>query len=427
MKVAWSYSCQSSFLKLLFWSCVSCLVPEASSLHAAVIEVHAGQKAEGIYTAIEKAAPGDTIRVGPGHYLVRNMVIAKPLTLIGVDRPVLDGQLEVEIFTLAATHITIEGFKIVRSGRSSIEDMAGIKCLDAHYAVIRNNELDLTFFGIHLSNTDHAHIEGNVLRTEAEHEYQTGNGIHLWKCHHATIVNNSISGHRDGIYFEFVTLSSIRGNTSTGNKRYGLHFMFSHDDEYMDNTFKNNGAGVAVMYTRNVTMHRNVFEENWGSSSYGMLLKDIRDSEVKHNIFRENTSGIYMEGSSRILFSDNQFIRNGWAVKLQASCDDNVFTRNNFIGNTFDISTNGSLVLNSINSNYWDRYYGYDLERDGTGDIPFRPVSLFSVLVERIPAVIMLWRSFLVFLIDLSEKMVPVITPENLRDNSPQMKPYDHH
>ena len=110
-----------------------------------------------------------------------------------------------------------------------------------------------------------------------------------------------------------------------------------------------------------------------------------------------------MEGSSRIHFSENTFSENGWAIKLQASCDDNTFTKNNFEANTFDIATNGSLVLNTIDHNYWDKYEGYDMKKDGTGDVPYRPVSMYAMIVERIPPSVMLWRSFLVHLMDRAE------------------------
>jgi len=392
---------------------------------AKVITVKPGGHKKSITNAIGIAESGDTILISSGIYSEGNILIRKPVTIIGINHPVLDGKMRDELFTIASPNVTIEGIHIINSGRSSLNDLAGIKCLDAHYVKIRNNRFDNTFFAIHLSNTNFAIIENNQLVATGINEYELGNGIHLWKCAHANIVNNSVSGHRDGIYFEFVTKTFIRKNISKGNKRYGLHFMFSHDNSYEDNIFTNNGAGVAVMYTRHVKMIRNTFDKNWGSSSYGLLLKDISDSEVIQNKFIGNTSGIYMEGTSRTIFKKNLFQSNGWGVKLQASCDDNTFTNNNFLGNTFDISTNGTLVLNNINYNYWDKYQGYDLNKDGTGDIPHPPVNLFSMIVERIPSAIMLWRSFLVFLLDRAEKVVPAITPENLKDNYPGMKPYD--
>jgi nitrous oxidase accessory protein len=179
------------------------------------------------------------------------------------------------------------------------------------------------------------------------------------------------------------------------------------------------------MYTKGVKMINNTFEHNWGSASYGLLLKDIRDSFVTGNIFKENSVGIHMEGSSRIEFTKNIFESNGYGIRLQASCDDNVITENNFFKNTFDMATNGSLVLNKVYSNYWDRYEGYDLDKDKVGDIPYRPVSMYAMVVERMPTAVLLWRSFLVFLLDRAEKAIPAITPENMKDDTPKMRPYD--
>lgn len=59
-------------------------------------------------------------------------------------------------------------------------------------------------------------------------------------------------------------------------------------------------------------------------------------------------------------------------------------TSNNFIGNTFDISTNGTLVLNTFDKNYWDKYEGYDLDKNNIGDVPFHPLSIFLLLLNLI-------------------------------------------
>lgn len=73
--------------------------------------------------------------------------------------------------------------------------------------------------------------------------------------------------------------------------------------------------------------------------------------------------------------------------------------------NTFDVGTNGSLVLNNFDGNYWDKYEGYDLNKDKIGDIPYRPVSLFSMILEKIPPAMMLFRSFMVTLLDKTRKL----------------------
>jgi len=237
------------------------------------------------------------------------------------------------------------------------------------------------------------------------------------------IIGNTISGHRDGIYFEFVTNSIIWRNTSTKNIRYGLHFMFSNNDTYAVNTFMNNGAGVAVMFSNKVKMFNNYFIENWGDASYGILLKEISDSYISGNHFERNTSGIFMEGVSRVIMEKNMFKNNGWGLKIQASCMDIELKHNNFIGNTFDVGTNGSLVLNQFNHNYWDKYEGYDLNKDKIGDIPYRPVSMYSMIIEINPPAMILFRSFITALLDKTEKILPSLTPENLKDEYPLMKP----
>ena len=191
----------------------------------------------------------------------------------------------------------------------------------------------------------------------------------------------------------------------------------------LGNTFRNNGAGVAVMYSKKVIMENNHFEENWGPSAYGILLKEITDSYITHNTFLKNTVGIYMEGTSRMEIQKNTFKNNGWAIKVQASCDDNNFHHNNFHGNSFDVATNGTMMLNKFYNNYWDKYEGYDINKDGIGDVPYHPVSMYAMIVEQNPNTLILMRSFMVSLLDKAEKAIPSLTPENLVDDKPLIKP----
>jgi nitrous oxidase accessory protein len=372
--------------------------------------------------AINNAMPGDTIMVERGVYREPTIVVNKPLYLKGIGYPVLDGQKKNEIMIIKSSRVIVEGFALQHSGYSGYNDIAAILIVNSRNVIIRNNKLDDTFFGIYSQHANNCTISNNELRSNAVNEITSANGIHCWKSDSMLIVNNKITGHRDGIYFEFVTNSMIKNNTSTGNVRYGLHFMFSNNDAYVGNQFRNNGAGVAVMFSKGVTMLQNTFIENWGSAAYGILLKEISDSRIAFNRFVRNTTGIYMEGTNRIKVEQNVFDNNGWALKIQASCSENTVTQNNFLGNSFDVATNGSLVLNSFNSNYWDKYEGYDLNRDGVGDVPYRPVSVYAMIAERNPVTMMLFRSFITTLLDKAEKTMPGFIPENLKDDQPRMK-----
>jgi nitrous oxidase accessory protein len=393
----------------------------SSFLHAHVIEVGANKPIKSIKRAISIAKVGDTVLVHKGIYREGNIVIDKRIVFIGKNFPILDGQKKYEVLSIEADSVVVQGFKVIKSGYASLEDPCAIKVYNKNHVVIQNNILDDNFFGIYIQNGKNCLIKNNKIIAYGKEEQQIGNGIHCWKSDNLQIIANTISGHRDGIYFEFVTNSVIWRNISTNNIRYGLHFMFSNDDAYITNVFKNNGAGVAVMFTKNVKMFNNYFEENWGDGAYGLFLKEITDSHIIGNKFSRNTSGIHMEGTNRIQVEKNVFEANGWAMKIQASCVDNEIVNNNFIGNTFDMGTNGSLVLNKFNGNYWDKYEGYDLDKNGVGDVPYHPLSLFAVLVENNPSAMLLFRSFMITLLDKSEKVLPSITPDNFIDNSPLM------
>ncbi|MBL0884334.1 MAG: nitrous oxide reductase family maturation protein NosD [Chitinophagaceae bacterium] len=373
--------------------------------------------------ALELAVDNDTISIQSGIYKEKNIVISKRVTLIGNNYPVIDGEYRFEVLTIKANGVVIEGLKVINSGISSMDDFAGIRISESKYVVIRNNILINTFFGIYTQFGANCFIEGNKIIGGSKDEQKSGNGIHCWKSDSMQIKQNKVSGHRDGIYFEFVTNSSIVSNISTDNLRYGLHFMFSNQDSYIGNHFINNGAGVAVMFSHHVSMINNYFYKNWGDAAYGILLKEISDSKIERNHFKENTVAVFLEGANRILIQKNTFSSNGWALKIQASCMDIQVSSNNFLSNTFDVGTNGSLVLNKFDQNYWDKYQGYDLNKNNRGDIPYRPISMYAVIVERNPTAMILFRSFITALFDKTEKIIPSLTPENLKDNNPLMKP----
>jgi nitrous oxidase accessory protein len=373
--------------------------------------------------AVELAKDKDTILLQPGIYKEGGVIITKAITIIGINYPVLDGESKYENMIITGKNIRVSGLSFKDSRFSSYNDYSAISIIDATNITIENNKIFNAQFAIHVLNSAYCTIYNNNILGQAKSEQTSGNGIHLWKSNHALIENNHIQGHRDGIYFEFVTTSVIRNNLSENNIRYGLHFMFSSDDSYLNNSFRNNGAGVAVMYSHRVKMDDNHFEQNWGPAAYGILLKEIDDSHIQNNTFLKNTVAIYLEGTSRIDIQKNIFKENGWAIKVQASCSDNNFFQNNFYGNSFDVATNGSLVLNKFYNNYWDKYEGYDMNKDGIGDVPYHPVSMYSMIVEQNPSSLMLLRSFMVSLLDKAEKAIPSLTPENLVDNKPMMKP----
>ncbi len=393
-------------------------------------EVYPEPQGKGIAMAVHTALSGDTLRLHKGVYKEHDVVIGKALTIIAASGEaglaVIDAELRgTSILFVRANGVTVRGLTLKNVPIAYVNDNAAIRVEGARNGVFENLHIENAFFGIYLATSANCRIAGNVLRATKGDESSSGNGVHLWRCDDCVIDGNDIQGHRDGIYLEFNRHALVRNNRSEGNMRYGLHFMFSDSCEYLRNTFRKNGSGVAVMYSRVVRMVGNTFEQNWGAASYGVLFKEISDSYMAENRFFKNTTGLYAEGVSRTMIERNEFVENGWALKIFGSATENVFRFNNVIGNSFDVATNSFDSENRFIHNYWSRYEGYDLDRNGLGDVPFRPVRLFSVLVEQQQPALVLMHSLLVNMLDVAERVIPSMTPEALVDAAPQMQPLE--
>ena len=394
-----------------------------SLTYAKQIEVCATCEITTIKEAIAIAVDGDEIIIKSGVYKEHGVIlINKSVKITGIDYPVIDGENKETILSVRADNFSISGLKIINVGRSYTKDFAAILVSKSNHFTIENNILEEVFFGILIEKSKNGIIKNNSVSGNGVNQAGSGNGIHLWHSSKMEVSNNILFGLRDGIYFEFVKNSKIFENKSFENLRYGLHFMFSNKNEYHNNIFTNNGAGVAVMFSKFVKMKNNKFIDNWGSASYGLLLKEIYDAEIEGNLFSENTIGISVDGSTRINYKKNTFLRNGWAVKIVGACYENAFFQNNFLHNAIDLSYNSKINTNTFNNNYWSDYTGYDLDKNGIGDVPYRPVKLFSYIVHKTPETIILLRSLFVDIINFSEKVSPVFTPDNLLDNQPLMQ-----
>jgi len=372
--------------------------------------------------AILQADSGTVITMEAGTYKEHNVIIDKSVTIDASGEVIIDGEEQGFVLQVTSNHVTIRNIEVHNSKMSFTEDYAGILLENVRHVTIENITLIDNFFGIYLAKSSDVTVRNNRVLSTSTRETTSGNGIHLWYCKNITIEGNTVKGHRDGIYFEFVEDSQIHNNISKNNLRYGLHFMFSDSCAYTGNTFAHNSAGVAVMFTEKVVMRNNTFRDNWGAASYGLLLKEITDSKIINNDFTNNTTAMHIEASNRIVIKHNNIQDNGVGIRIMANSVDNSIMENNFLQNTFDVTTNSRQNYSNFSRNYWSDYEGYDLNRDGVGDVPHRPVSLFAILVERYPQALVLLRSLVTDLLNTAERVMPVLTPESLVDEKPLME-----
>lgn len=383
-----------------------------------IIKILPGQS---ISQIVLNAHKHDTLLLSKGYYKEFDIIINKPLSIIGENHPTIDAQYKGHIFIVQSDSVNIRNLYLINTSLNYIKEIAAIRIDRSNNCMISDNIIFNSFFGIYLAKSENCTIKNNQITGIIKKESNSGNAIHMWYCKNIIIMNNITEKHRDGIYLEFTTDSKIHNNISRLNIRYGLHFMFSHHCSYLFNKFIQNNAGVAVMYSEKITMKKNIFKDNWSFVSNGLLLKDIKNSDIEENEFISNTTGIYMEGCLRNIIRHNLLEKNGWAMKILGTCENNQVTENNFIDNIFEVTTNASVSSNLFQKNYWSHYSGYDLNKDNIGDIPYRPVSLFTYIIQNSPYAVILLKSLFVDILELSEKIYPDITPSDLKDNEPSI------
>lgn len=415
--------CERTLVACVVVGLVACALSTApAALGAQRIVVRAGSAVPTLTAALAHAAPGSTIIVTAGRYAEPTIRVTIPrVTILGEGWPTFDGEGAHEVLVIRADSVTVRGITFMNTGVSQMQDRAAVRVIESSGCMIDGNRFRDALFAIYLQRSNGCEVRGNDIQAAGREETRNGNGVHLWYSPNTRVIDNIIRGQRDGIYFEFSDGSLAQGNVSEGNRRYGLHFMFSDSCRYERNTFKGNGAGVAVMYSRHIVMDGNGFLDATGSGAYGLLLKEITDGVLVRNRFEGNSTGLLMEGASRLEIRDNDFRRNGWAVRLMSDAEDSHFTGNIFASNAFDVATNSRTLLSDFKGNWWDAYRGYDLDRDGGGDVPFRPVRFFALVVERHPEALLMLRSPVTSLLDVAERVFPVLTPP-LADSRPLMR-----
>lgn len=385
-------------------------------------ELHVGPGGyPSVTSAIQAASPGDVIRIAPGHYR-ENIVLSKPLTLIGQDMPRLDGGGSGDVILVSAPDCRISGLHVTGSGREILSDAAGIK-LAANGTRVEGNRIDESLYGIYLLSVQHAVIRDNEIRGIVELPAgDRGDGIRLFDSQHNRIENNRISWARDGIYFNASPFNQLSGN-DVSHARYGLHYMYSDDNVFSGNRFAQTEAGSAVMFSRRLTLRDNQFLGNRSFRDYGLLIKDCEGGLVEGNAVLGNRVGIFMDGAIGMTVAHNRIVGNDLGIELRGSSESNVFRENTIAGNGVSAALPTGRSENLWDGNYWSDYRGYDLDGNGRGDVPHSAGSVFAYLTENMPPARLFLLSPAIQALEFAERSFPVMNVPSVTDPSPSMKP----
>jgi nitrous oxidase accessory protein len=369
-------------------------------------------KTDWLVSRLREAPDGATIHVPAGLYR-GPLSIDRPVQLHGDPGAHLAGDGQTHTVAIRAPHVTLDGFEISGSGLDLSLDHAAIHVTGAN-AVIINNWIHDSLHGVYIRQADGARIEGNtILGTETViqpidpftqkakpsegelcevdlNQNRRGNGIHIWNSSRHLVARNKIRHTRDGVYFSFVDRTDVRDNEIEG-VRYGLHYMYSDENRFEGNVFRNNAAGAALMSSHDIVLRHNQFLANQSHRSYGVLLQTVDTSLLESNRISGNTVGVFFESGHGNRLLDNDIDHNHIGIHASDSSDGNEFAGNRFVGNLHTVETTGGNLTSrwSIDGrgNYWDSAVTLDLDRNGIGDVPHRELDLFGALRRDLPAI----------------------------------------
>ncbi len=343
--------------------------------------------AENLQAMIDDAEPGETIRL-EGKTYQGNIIIDKPIQLIGKDGTVIQGDKTGNVISILADDVILSSFTVENSSmnRNSAEEYAAIKVF-TNGNTIEKLLIKNSYHGIYLSQAHENQINQVKILGSGKGEIAAqGNGLHIYYSNHNTLSHNEIEGTRDGIFFDYAD-GNIVHNNKISQTRYGLHYMYSNENEFKNNLFTFNTGGAAVMHSNGLKLDSNQFIFNYGHRSFGLLLLSANDNQIENNTFYMNQRGLYIDQATRNLIRGNHIQQNQIGIELWASSNDQVFTENRISDNTLPAVTLGGASNNTWNQagvgNDWGRSFPLiDLDQNGIGDHSVLYESSLYELIE---------------------------------------------
>jgi nitrous oxidase accessory protein len=395
---------------------------DGSVIVAALAIVASVQCAGALQKCVDAAPAGATVRVAPGTHL-GDVVIARPLHLVGVKQPLLIGSGAGTVIQIRAAGVIVEGLDIDGRGGGDLgDDPSGIH-VAAKNAVIRGCRIRNTLFGVYLREADGVLVDRCMIRgIPGKDPGEKGSGIHVFDTNGFTLRDNDIADVRDGLYIQSSSHGEIVRNHAR-DLRYGLHYMYSDDNRFEDNTFENGAAGTTLMYSRRIVFRRNRFIHNRGFASVGLLFKTCDDVVAEDNLIADNARGIFLEGSSRNVFRRNVIAESDTALVIYDSCSTNRFEGNSFVANLTPLTLAGRRTDTVFRGNYWSDNAEPDLDGDGRSDRPYRVSNVFDHMRGNLTAADLFAQGIGARAMAIAEEAFPVLDPIPVLDPAPLVRP----
>jgi nitrous oxidase accessory protein len=353
--------------------------------------------------------------------------IARSLRLRGERGAALVGTGRNTVLRISADDVLVDNLEIRHSGQRHTAEDAGIQA-KGRGIQIRNSHVRDSLFGVSLGPCPRCVLDGVFVEGARDAAELKGDGIKLWESDDAVVRNCRVEHVRDLVVW-YSRRVLLEGNV-VRHSRYGSHFMYAHDSTVRDSQIENNVVGIFVMYSARLHLERNVLAGARGAAGVGVGFKESDAVHLQGNWIVANTTGVYLDETPRsenalVLFRGNHFAINDVALRFHGVREPLRFEGNGFEHNTMlaEVEGGGDALAARFIGNHFSDYAGYDLDRDGRGDVAYQTQRLSGELVTAQPSLAFFRGTAAMSLLEVVAMAAPVFASRLLlEDRAPSFK-----
>ncbi len=388
---------------------------------------NAAQAAPSLQPFIDALPAGGTLRPAPGRY-AGPVTIARPITLDGGGKVVIEGSGKGTVLTLAASGAAVRGLRLTRSGDSHDGLDAGL-LVAGDDNLVEGNVIDDVLFGIHVRQGNRNRILNNRVRGRPAPRGARGDGLRLWNSRHNRIEGNAFRTVRD-LTFANSPENRIIGNTLVDG-RYGMHFVFSPRAKVENNRLSDTDTGIAVLYSPELVLRGNTVAHALEGGGAGMAFKESGGALVEDNEILHCAAGLSanapVNAEAVLTVRRNRFAHNVIGMYFYGEQGGHRIESNRFENNLTQVAVSaaGAGEANLWRGNAWSDYQGFDRDHDGIGDTPHEVWLYADRIWLETPKARFFANSPALELLDFLERLAPFASPALiLRDPAPRMVRY---
>ena len=367
--------------------------------------------------AIDRAPAGSILKLPNGVYK-GSIHIDKALSIIGEgENVVIDGENKGTVITSKGPYVTLKNLTIINSGDRHEKVDAAISMSDASQCEISHCVIKNCLFGIDLQMVHNSIIANNQITSKDLELGLRGDGLRLWYSNDNIVKRNSLIKSRDMVVW-YSHGNQIVENYGRNN-RYSLHFMYAGKNIIKNNRYELNSVGIFFMYSQDSIAIGNIVKSSQGATGMGIGLKDVSNFTIKDNTVIYCAQGMYIDRSpfepdTHNWIEGNKILYNAEAMHFHSISEHNVIKENIIMGNIEDIvndSRGSKTNENEIAGNYWDKYEGFDKNKDGIGDTPHKVYQYADQLWVYNSDVKFFYGSPVISLLNFLAKLAPFTKP----------------